>query len=354
MEKAGEKQKKALVLAGITVMVYGTLRFLLPLVIPFFIAWAAALLLRPSARWIADKCRIRIRGRYRGIPVGIVGVAELVAFLALTFAGMYFGGRKLCVEISMFAERFPIWVNGVDRWLTSLCHRLEEGLCLTPGCLVRLAREMLRGLLKTVQNAAMPYLMANSVSIFRWGLKLLVVTVIILVAVGLALQEMDDWKRRLGRSLFREEYTLIGRRLSIVADAYVKTQGIIMLLTTGICMAGLWLMGNPYYILAGIGIGILDALPVFGTGTVLIPWALFLFAGKRWGSGVTLLGLYLICYFLREILEAKMMGDRVGLSPLENLISMYVGLELFGILGLLLGPVGVLLIRDLARAYCQM
>jgi len=59
------------------------------------------------------------------------------------------------------------------------------------------------------------------------------------------------------------------------------------------------------------------------------------------------MGLYLICYFLREILEAKMMGDKVGLSPLETLIAMYVGLKLFGIPGFLLGPIGILLICDL-------
>ena len=64
-----------------------------------------------------------------------------------------------------------------------------------------------------------------------------------------------------------------------------------------------------------------------------------------------MLAIYLACYFLREILEAKLMGSRVGLSPLETLISMYVGLRLFGILGLILGPVGILLIGDLVKAW---
>lgn len=64
-----------------------------------------------------------------------------------------------------------------------------------------------------------------------------------------------------------------------------------------------------------------------------------------------MLAIYLACYFLREILEAKLMGSRVGLSSLETLISMYVGLQLFGILGLLLGPVGILLIGDMVKAW---
>jgi len=351
MEMAGKKLKKGLLVMGMTGAVYGVFRFLLPLVIPFFAAWILALLLRPAAEWIAGRCRVKIRGRYRTIPVGLVGVAELILILALIVMALYAGSCKLCGEISMFAEQLPVWVNGLDVWLTRLCHRLEEGLCLSPGCLVLLAREMLRGLLKTVRNAAMPYLMTNSVAVFRWGIGAIVISVLVLVSAGLFLQEMEEWKRRMSRSLFSEEYQLILRRLSIVGNAYVKTQAIIMLLTSVICTAVFWMLGNTYYLLAGIGIGILDALPIFGTGTVLVPWAIILFAGKHWGKGLVLLALYLACYFLREILEAKMMGDRVGLSPLENLISMYVGVKLFGILGLLLGPVGLLLIRDLVQAY---
>ena len=63
-----------------------------------------------------------------------------------------------------------------------------------------------------------------------------------------------------------------------------------------------------------------------------------------------LLAIYIICYFLREMMEAKMMGDKVGLSPLETLISMYVGLQLFGLLGFLLGPIGLLLIEDIVQS----
>jgi predicted PurR-regulated permease PerM len=61
--------------------------------------------------------------------------------------------------------------------------------------------------------------------------------------------------------------------------------------------------------------------------------------------------LYLVCYFLRQLLEAKLMGNEVGLSPLETLAAVYVGLELFGFLGFLLGPLGLLLIEDLTQMW---
>ena len=98
-------------------------------------------------------------------------------------------------------------------------------------------------------------------------------------------------------------------------------------------------------------IGLLDALPIFGTGTVLIPWGIFLMLQQKWYQGVMLLGLYLVCYFMREFVEAKLMGKKMGLTPLETLMSMYVGLQLFGFLGFILGPVGLMLIEDLVEEY---
>lgn len=97
----------------------------------------------------------------------------------------------------------------------------------------------------------------------------------------------------------------------------------------------------------------MDALPVFGTGSVLIPWGILLFVRRQWGKGIVVLVLYVVCYLVRQFLEARIMGNQVGLSALETLMSMYVGLELFGVAGFLLGPIGLLLIEDLLAMYWE-
>ena len=125
----------------------------------------------------------------------------------------------------------------------------------------------------------------------------------------------------------------------------------IMAVTAMICTLGLTLLGNPYSVLLGLGIGLLDALPVFGTGAVLVPWGAFLLLERQWWRGAVLLFIYGLCYFIRQFLEAKLMGSRMGLSALETLFSMYVGLELFGVSGFFLGPVGLLIIEDLVKLY---
>lgn len=350
MVQPSEKLKKILFIIGVAGAVYVCFQYLLPLVIPFLLAYAVALALHPSASWVARRCRVTVGKRQFGISIGVAGAVEFLILFCVLAAGIYVGGQKLLSEAGMLIDQIPLWVDQLDIWLTAICHRMETWLCLKENFMVVLMRDMLKSLVDSVKNTAMPYLMVNSMGIFSFFIQLTVIWVVLTIGVMLSLQEMAAWKERARRSIFKQEFTMIGRRLRVVANAYIKTQGVIMLLTTAICTVGFGLMGNPYYILAGIGIGLLDALPIFGTGTVLIPWAIITFFQGNVGKGLVLLGLYVICYFLREILEAKMMGDKVGLSPLETLISMYVGLQLFGILGFVLGPVGLVLIEDIVGA----
>lgn len=346
--RENRKFRKCVRILGAAAAVYGVFRFLLPLVAPFVFAWLTALMLKPLACRLSGTVRFRWRGRSAGLPVGAAGLLVLAVLIGGGGALLYAGGRRLCQQAVMLAEKFPRWVEQLDRYLTAGCRQVEGALSLKPDTMVCAARDMIRSLAGTVKHGAMPYVMGNSVNIARACVCCCVIAVLYLIGVMLFLQEMDGWRERMEESVYREEFARIKKLLCVVANAYLRTQGIIMLLTTAVCAAGFFLMGNSYYILAGVGIGILDALPVFGTGTVLIPWAVVCFFRGQWGNGVMILGIYLVCYFLREILEARLMGSRVGLTPLETLVSMYAGLQMFGILGFVLGPLGLLLVKEFA------
>lgn len=350
MVRPSRKRKKMILIVGITGAVYAGFRYLLPLVVPFLAAYIAALGLRPSARWISRKSRVRICGREFGIPVGAAGGAELLILAAVLGWLAYEGFRRLCTEVSLLSERLPEMIASLDVWLTGKCHILEDFFSLRPDFLVRLVREMLLGLTVRLKESAMPFLVENSMAVLDSVVQFLVVCVLFFLAAVLSMEEMDDLRRRRERSQFRREYAMIGRRLAAAGKAYAKTQGIILALTAAICCAGLWMLGNPYYIMLGVVIGLLDALPVLGTGTVLLPWAIWEAAAGRWGQAAGLFFLYLVCYILRENLEARIMGGEMGLTPLESLASIYVGWQLFGFFGFILGPVGLILIEDLVEA----
>ncbi len=342
------KIRSCIRIIGVAGAVYLVFRYLLPLTAPFLFAWLTALVLKPSSHAIARRLKVSWRGRSFGISAGVVGLVELAGLMVWVGALFYFGGRKMYQEMVMLANRFPWFLEQLDRYLTGICRQMEQALSLREDTMVCMARDMIRSLGSTVKQGVMPYLMGNSVSIAKYCIHCCIIMVLYAIGVMLFLQEMDGWKEKMEASVYCREYERVGRLLKTVANAYLRTQGIIMVLTSLVCMAGLFLLGNPYYILAGAGIGILDALPVFGTGTVLLPWAFFCFLKGSLGRGTAVLAIYLVCYFLREILEARLMAHKVGLTPLETLASIYVGLQLFGLFGFLLGPVGLLVVKEFA------
>ena len=129
---------------------------------------------------------------------------------------------------------------------------------------------------------------------------------------------------------------------------YLKAQSIIMGIIMALSILGVWISGSTKApIPVGIGIGFLDALPVFGTGTVFVPWILVLALQKRFASAAVLAVTYGICMLTREILEPRLIGNRLGILPIVILMSVYVGVKLYGFGGILLGPLSVLLIREL-------
>ena len=351
MEKPGKKLKRLLIILGTTGAVYAGFKYLLPLVAPFFAGYVLALFLRPSARVLSYRLRFRARGIVLRVPIGVVGGAELLGLALLLGGVLYRTVPVLFEEMKRFMRHFPLWVEELDQWLTGGCFRLEGALGLPEGCVADAAGEMLLRLADTGKSAAMPFLMTNSLTAAGWLAKTAVVSLVTFLAAVLSLQEMEDLRDRRDQSVFRREFHLIGMRLVQTGKAWFKSQGMILLVVAGLCVGGMFLVGNPYFIMAGIGIGVLDALPIFGTGTVLIPWALWSALAGKWSQAAILAGLYVVCYFVRQVLEARMMGGEVGLSSLETLAAVYVGLELFGFWGMILGPLGLLLIEDLTEAW---
>ncbi len=125
---------------------------------------------------------------------------------------------------------------------------------------------------------------------------------------------------------------------------FVKAYSILISITAIITMIALQLMGIDYVLTIGIFVGLLDILPVLGPGAFFVPWILFEFFAGDPGRGMGLLIIYIIISTVRQFLEPKIIGDNIGLHPLATLISLYVGLKLGGVMGMVLGPVTVVII----------
>ena len=128
---------------------------------------------------------------------------------------------------------------------------------------------------------------------------------------------------------------------------YIRSYGLIMLMTFTELAIGLLIIGvdNSWGLAAGIAV--LDILPIVGCGTVLIPWAVVSLVTGKTGIGISLLVLYVIIAIVRNIAEPKIVGQQVGLHPLATLLAMVTGASLFGAAGVFALPIALAVIKQL-------
>ena len=131
--------------------------------------------------------------------------------------------------------------------------------------------------------------------------------------------------------------------------AYARAYLLLFLLTFLESLIGLWILHRPYAFLIALGVAVVDLLPVFGAGTVLIPWALLLFLGGDPHTALGLLILYGVMTIVRQIAEPRLIGNSLGLHPVVSLFAVFVGWKLFGFVGMLLGPAVALFIKESQR-----
>lgn len=135
-------------------------------------------------------------------------------------------------------------------------------------------------------------------------------------------------------------------------SGYLKAQITMVGISFVIVLMGLnifYLLGMNvgYPLLMALFIGFVDALPILGAGTVMIPWSIFLFLNEEYSVGFSILGLYIFVVAVRQFLEPKIVSNKIGIHPLFTLIAMYTGFKLVGIIGMLLGPIVLIILKNI-------
>lgn len=332
--------KKGILAVGIGLGVFLSMRYLFPILFPFFMGWLLALLVLPMARWVERHWKIRR---------GIAGSFLLGGLLLLFFFFLWKGSGLLLKQSRMIFENLGFLREGCERVLQQSCVFVEKytGILASDSehfLLEHLSRwgNSFRENLQPVAVRQMFHLLQGAVAFFG-GL------VVIFVFGCFLIQDLERWRKRMEKNAYLRHVLNIIKRIGASATAYVKAQGLIMLLVIVICMVGLWLLKNPYFFAGGLMIGILDALPFFGTGTVLIPWAVILVIQGNYVRAVFYFLLFLVCHFLRECLEPRLLGDGLGIHPALILAAVYLGIVGYGLFGFILGPFSVLIFREIWR-----
>ncbi|MBR6643083.1 MAG: AI-2E family transporter [Lachnospiraceae bacterium] len=340
-----EQYKKLVRLAIIVGIVYLGFRFLLPLFFPFLLAYMIAAVLRRPVRFLWNRLRVK---------PALGGAFLLTVFLCVIGGGIAYGIKLLLQQFIAFVGNYDFYAEEWNSSLEAVCGYVDTVFRLDRGRSFLLLSNGLDGIVLFFQEELIPFLTKNSLKAAISVTELVASLVIIFVSVLLFLSDMmgsagEKEKKNSILGFMEKEWGEVRKELSGAGIAYVKTQTILIILVSIVCSLGLFIIRNPYALLFGVSIGIFDAFPVLGSGLLLVPWAIVCFIRGKALAGAVLLTLYGICQFLREYLEPKLLGNKMGIRPVNSLMAVYIGYELFGIPGLFLGPFGLVLIKSLWR-----
>lgn len=326
----------------ITVSVIAGFKYVFPFVAPFVIAYAVAVMIEKPVNRLAKV----FKGRKMIASAVIVILFSAVLCVGIGLAA-YFG----LAEIKSFIKNYEYNMVTFRQTAARICFNMDGWLGLSDGqCLDFICRCMEK-FEKTVDNGGVSQIMTKVVTISVPAvIKTITVTgsVIIcfisVVYLAVVIDNVRDWKKE---NVFRMEIKAVSDSLYRLIQVYFKIEALILVINSILCIIALLIIKNSYAVVLGILIGIVDMLPVFGTGTVLLPWALFELVNKNVTSAAVLVSAYVMTYFVREIMESKCLGDKTGIPPFVMLMVIFLGIMIYGIMGFILGPVSYCIMKAL-------
>lgn len=313
--------------------------WLLKFFMPFVIGWILAAIANPPVRFLER--RLKLVRRHSSILIVAVVLAGVIGLI-------YLIGSRAAMGISLLIDAMPAVYEAAAEDIRESAGRASSLLGFLPPDLRNSWSELGSSLGKTLgllaQKAASPTVEAAG-NVAKSIPSMLVYSVVILLSSYFFIVDRDrimafggrlmpDWGRRYYDYLKGEVRRLIG--------GYFLAQFKIMAVVWAILTVGFLILGVGYSPLIAFLIAFLDFLPVFGTGTALIPWALFRLLGGEYAFAAGLALLYVLTQVVRQLVQPKLVGDTMGLNPLLTLVLLFLGFKLSGLAGMILAvPVGL-------------
>ena len=318
-------------------------RFLLPWAAPFLVAFALAAVFEPAVGAMVR------HGWRRSIASGTLSLAALGA---VTFGLVQLTSRGMAA-VTRFAKQAPQLMSGVGQGLERLKHSAQSYILSAP--------EPVSGYLETALEAMLETLYSLPGSLSQWvldaagriaqnspGILLFAVTAGIgTYFISAAFPKTLAFiQAQLPRSFLRRLEGL-GTNLRSSFGGFIRAQLILMAMTFFELMTAFMLLKVRRAAALALITALVDALPVFGTGIVLVPWAIYSFLLGDVGRGAGLIISWAAVTLVRSCVQAKLLGDHIGLDPLVSLISIYVGWQVWGVWGMLLFPIVFVTVQQL-------
>lgn len=340
-----KKFYKPLIAFASLLIVFFLFKFVVPLIFPFLISGVLALFLYP---WFQKHTK-RLR-----ISPTILGIIFIIFFFLLSGTALFFLGKALFQEIRSLAGNLPYYEDTIHCCLSSACHSIEKLTGFQASLVETSVITGFDNFLGNMQNNFSSELFSHSFSYVKFIITLITVCFLIFVSFILWLKDFEAIKKVMKSCSFYDFFLKIYRDTRQFIGTYLKAQLIILSVICLLSVLGLFLLKNPYALLLGILVGLLDALPFLGTGCVFIPCGIFHLVQADFYYSAVYLTLYLATALSREFLEPRLIGSKFGIPSIIILIAIYAGIQMFGISGVILGPMYFLLSYEIVNYFTNL
>ena len=311
---------------------------------PFTLALFFSILTQPFSRFLQK--RLKFSQKIATIVSIILFLVIFLAFISLSALRLSGEIYKLSINLNKYSKDFQsLWNHTIDR-VYSLLGYFPEGFD-------EQVKNSINGFIRMGTSKLGSFI--NSLINFITSIPtiILYICITILSTFFISLDKkkiMTFLEQQFPETWIKKVYN-IKREMFNVLGSYIRAQIILMT----ICFFELLISFNilsflkfnlPYPLIFSIIICIIDALPILGAGAVLLPWSLISFATGDIKLGLALLGIYFLVLSVRQMLEPKLISQNLGVHPLVTLISMYSGFKFFGVIGFLIGPVVMIILKN--------
>ncbi|GAD12601.1 sporulation integral membrane protein YtvI [Geobacillus kaustophilus GBlys] len=300
-------------------------------------------MLEPSIRRLQENYKLK---RAHAVTV-IFSLFIIILGLSLYFLVVIF-----VQQVMALSQKLPYVLNEATKVLDRLIQTWQSYSSSIPQEIidslergVNTVEQMLLSFATNLTQSLVHYIAAIPAFLIHF-----LVYLIALFLICLDLPQLKQGMRRYLSERTEQRLGMVVAQLSKAGIGFLKAQFLLSLITFFLALAGLFVLGVDYAALMALVIVVVDILPILGTGSVLVPWGLISMANGNNTLGIGLIVLFVVITVVRRIIEPKVFSTNLGISPLAALVSVYLGFQLLGFIGLFVGPVVVILVEALAKA----
>jgi len=313
--------------------------------VPFLIAFVISLLIEPLIRKV-----MKITNLTR--KVSAIITLTIVFFIIIGL--LIWGITSIITEASNILNNLNNNIDMISTKIENLISRIKFDSIIIPEQIKDLINNSFNGILgegrKILQN-----ILTKVVDIVRYIPKIMIYIGITIIATYFVCTDKMYILDQMEHHLPRTWVTKLGYKLRKVISSlgdYLKAESILVLISFIIVLIGLVTfeligMNVKYPLIMAVLIGFIDALPILGSGSIIIPWAVISAFNGNINLSIALIILYVVVIVIKQLIEPRIVSSHIGIHPIFTLIAMYTGFKLIGITGMFIGPIILIILKNI-------